>query len=204
MKKILILLLVLFSISCFGLAKQFMFIKGGLSIAKFGGDDVKKPENKLGFNVGLGASFRSSDIAYFEPEISYIQKGCEFSGETYYSDNETVTYSLNYIELAPLFAIKANKSKTRPFLKIGPYFAFLLNSEIELDKANESESVDEYFTDADFGFVLGAGLDFDKVMLEARLTKGLAEIGDGPLKESDVSTTAININFSYKFGKALE
>lgn len=208
MKKILILLLVLFSISCFGLKKEFYFVKGGLSIAKFTGNDVKNEKDKIGFNLGFGASYKINNYFLFTPELSYAQKGCIFNIEidNVFEENEedtideTLIYSVNYLEIAPLITLKAKtKSNTKPFLKAGPYYSILLNSKYEYDKQNRTGDADNGFNDNDFGFIIGIGFDLKTTYFEARLTKGLTNIIKTLPEAPKAETLTFNINLAYKF-----
>jgi hypothetical protein len=86
-------------------------------------------------------------------------------------------WSMNYLEVPVL--LKFDMVPTGPLhpnLFVGPAVALLMSSEISA--FGYSADVADYVKSMDFGFVLGAGLDYKRLTLDVRYTMGLGGVLD--------------------------
>lgn len=162
-------------------------IKGGVNFSNLYTNDADHNKMRIGFNLGLFAKLRISDVIAFQPELYYTAKGAQMN----YNNalvNGTAKFHFNYLEL-PLLAV----INVTPYFNVhtGPYFSYLINgrvlnqSSINTFDFEKNINTDDY-NKLDAGLAVGAGVDFKAVSIGARYYHGLTTIG----KAKDFSGTS--------------
>nr|WP_314839404.1 porin family protein [uncultured Flavobacterium sp.] len=153
-------------------------LKGGLNMSNLYTEDVDDNNLLTGFNIGLFAQLPVSSSLAIQPEINYTTKGAELKYDTFFASG-TGRFRLNYIEIPVL--IKANLTKNFN-VHFGPYAAFLMDSKITNETANNTfnfeQDIDkEDLNTFDYGLAAGIGFDFDNFGIGARYNYGLSTVG---------------------------
>lgn len=180
-------------------------VKGGVTIATFGGADAGSPGNETGFVGGGFATIALGDIFAIQPEVLYARKGAkwdvpEISG--------TGHLKLGYIEIPVLARVNIPASPGgafTPYAVAGPSIAFQSRCRLSAEDQSTSVSVacddpifegDLAFKKVDFGMTFGLGTDIRvgraSLVLDGRYDLGLKKIDDSPL-EANVRNQAFMI-----------
>ncbi len=174
-------------------------IRGGLSIysieteASFGGfgNASETSGSKVGFAAGVFAEIPLTNIFSFQPELLFVQKGGSDSGDfveddDFFDDNgdgDSVSLTFNYLDI-PLLA-RANIPLERdfsPYVVAGPSIGYLLSASAS---SGDDDDIDEFYKSFNFGFVLGAGMEFGNLSVDLRYDIGLTNIFDDSLFEEE-------------------
>lgn len=150
-----------------------------------------------------------------QPELLYLQKGAEVSGEDF--DDGSVTLKLDYLEIPLLLVVPIHTAGgVSPYLFGGPSIAFETGCSVALDTpgfdaevdCEEGEDVDIEFerTKTDIGAVLGAGLRIPAgpgaLLLEGRYTFGLRDLNDSDEDNALRNRSgALMVGFSLPIGR---
>ncbi|RJP77510.1 MAG: PorT family protein [Candidatus Zixiibacteriota bacterium] len=185
-------------------------IKVGISLSDFTGDDADAifdndeltnldETTVVGFIHGAYATFTVAGILDIQPEVLFVKKGSETQGDLLNGTGTTTnTVRLRYLEVPILLklAFLDVDQPVRPFIFAGPYGAFLLDSEAEVETPLGTASVElEEAKDFDWGVTAGAGINFIlaglDLSLEGRWTMGLTTIDDSD-EELDIMNSTIS------------
>jgi len=152
-------------------------IKVGLNMANVTGDDADiagmDKKSLLGFAVGGFLTYNLMEIVAIQPEVLYTMKGAKYEDA-----GGTENFKLAYIEIPVLAKLMlATQSNIKPNFFAGPALGILLSA-----KAGDTDVKDQTKS-TDFGFILGAGLNFNMasggaITLDARYNMGLTNIND--------------------------
>lgn len=170
-------------------------VKGGFGFATLTGDTYGI---KSMLNLGGGGLIRFSLSPQFsiQPELLLILKGAMEKGD----DGEKI--KLTYIEV-PILAMyrPPTQGTIRPAFFVGPAISMLLSAKVGDDDIKDD------LNGADFGFVFGAGVDFEtgargKFSLDCRYTMGMLNIvedaGDDSVKNGVFS---FGVSYIIPFGQ---
>ncbi len=117
MKKLLLPLLFLFSISTTAFAQNISIgLRGGLAVGSaFGTGIIRTPEaSRIGFTGGVFVNLPINSDFNISPELSYIQKGFTYNGISQYSD---------YVQFAT--TLKINMGDAPVYTIVGPFVSYL-------------------------------------------------------------------------------
>jgi hypothetical protein len=168
-------------------------LKAGLDFSRFSGADVDtlaqktassasaELKSKVGFaggaflGIGVGGSWA------LQPELLYVMKGTKVSAASGDSN-----INLNYFEIPVLLKLNLlpAKSTVNPFVFAGPSLSFNTGAKL----SNSGEDIKNHVRSADYGLVLGAGLDIQKFSLDVRYDLGL----QNPIKAQGDYTPSIH------------
>ncbi|MFB9055492.1 porin family protein [Mariniflexile ostreae] len=153
-------------------------VKGGVNFSNLYTDDVDDNNVLTSFNAGLYASFPITDFIAIQPELLYSRKGSELVYDNALTSG-TAKFKLNYVEVPVL--VKFNVAKNIN-IHAGPYFAYLVDSQIsnETDGGSfnfEEEIDNDDFNKFDVGLSAGVGLDLDAIGIGLRYNYGLSTVG---------------------------
>ena len=176
MKKLMILILLVSSVSVFGQSAKFG-IKGGLNFGSTGefsdltdnANATIDGDNKVGFHVGVYSQFKFLGI-FVQPEILYTRLNTEY-GE----GGATSDYNFSKIDIPLLVGIDIVGPLS---LKAGPSFQFALNNELDLDNF-QTDDPENSFT---LGYQIGAGVQLGRLGIDLRY--------EGAFSENDTSITS--------------
>jgi len=122
-----------------------------------------------------------------QTEVLYAQKGSNFritvtSGGTTETPLETTT-RLSYVEVPALVRYTFRQSgRARPYAYAGPSFAFRTSanaSGTSTSRGNTesyAEDISNVFRAVDVGIAAGGGVEFGRLVLDARFTNGLTNV----------------------------
>jgi hypothetical protein len=215
-KIILIVLLLLgFSSVVFAQGITAKGVKGGLNIATLTGYELGGEKYKIGFVFGGFLTYELNQKFSLQPELlftmkgaksEYVDKETEDDGSQYYSKFK-VSWNLNYLEIP--FLSKLNiplKENIKSNIFCGPALGIKIGATYDADyeywekdengdiveEVNESDDGDiKDIKSMDFGIIFGAGVEFGKIIVDARYNLGLSTIskekGGSKIKNSVIS-----------------
>jgi len=170
--------------------------KAGLSFSFEGNEEWGKAR---GIRIGAGFSSLYERRFVFQPELYYVQKGAQISGN--YIDKELVQkIELEYLELPLLFRYAIiRKEKINIGFLFGPFMASKLNASqiTTYDSDKRTDDVNADFKKTDFGTVFGLELVLIKkkfnLFLDIRLTSGLTDIRENRSYNESTKTRSFSI-----------
>jgi outer membrane protein W len=177
MKKaaILILLLLIFSAMAFaqlGISKGLI---GGLNMASLSGSDVSSDAKSLtGYAGGVFLEFNIPGPLSIEAEALYSMKGSKITVNNY-----TNTYNYTYVDIPVLLKYFLPIPVVRPYIYAGPSYSILLSAKQKVEGAsitNIEVDVKDVMTKSDIGAVVGLGVRFSILRVDARYNLGLSTI----------------------------
>jgi len=195
MKKILLVSLVMLIVV--SVAFSQFGIKGGINLGTVGGDDKSistsmgklDPKTNVGF-VG-GISYRIGLIMglSIQPEVLYAQKGAIYEASASvgnYFMNDKATFTNNYIDIPILAKYNLPIPLLSPYIEGGVEYGLLLsakekeemttNAPGQTSGSTETDTKDQ-FAKSDFSIVIGIGVEFLMLDVNARYVIGLAKLG---------------------------
>lgn len=184
-------------------------LKGGINFSNFYSDEVDDQNMRTSFQAGMYFKAALNHFLAIQPEVLYSRKGSTTQYDNFLTGNGEFSNNLDYLEVPVLGVLNLTEEIN---VHAGPYFAYLLNAEIQ----NESENSDfnfveqlneEDFERIDYGVAVGLAFEFETIRLGARYNYGLAEIGkshgftlNGSEQQSDQFKNLRNSTFSLYLG----
>lgn len=171
-------------------------VKAGVAIANLTGDNTDGLNSKTGFMFGGFAAFPIGESISLQPEVLYVEKGTKFDEDNGTGTMVEVKLKLNYIDIPILFKYTMAGESARPYLLAGPSIGFKTSAKVSA----EGQSADfDYVKSTDFGLVFGAGVNFQRFMLEGRYGLGLSNINDFPGDPDSIKNAAWNFLLGVSF-----
>ena len=189
----------LLSIFWVGNAQSFKFgIQAGTNFAVQSpiGDYYNNDEIRTGLHAGLFGNYSLNERIYLQTELNYDQKGAR-------TGDFKIDY--DYLSVPVLFNFSLGKSWKTPLrfnIYTGPYVAFLLNgeSEIENSELNEITDLKDNTNTAEFGLITGFGIKYpinkQNIIFDIRLGLGLSPFDKN---DNDPKNKYIGISLGYEF-----
>lgn len=186
MKKLLFLsVLVLLSPPAVALAQAPSFgLKGGLNMAGFGGERILDSDFRSGLTVGAFAAIPLSEAVSIQPEVVFSQKGARRAAYDYddmpqdtdappFGAHISERTSHQYLEVPVLVRFSPSPSgvSVRPIFFAGPSVGFLLG----VEEVHDTDYT-EHLNSMEFGLILGGGVEFGRISLDARYNLGLSAV----------------------------
>lgn len=174
-------------------AQSHFGVRAGVNFANLAIDNVETNVN-TGFKVGLYYTYmiQNSQIA-IQPELLFSQKGAK-------KDLGSVTekVNINYLEIPVLVKYMFNTvGNIRPEIYIGPYLGIKVGGQVKLKNKKASLSKDlQNVESADFGFIFGAGISFNKYNVGLRYSLGVSDID---ATNTEASNRVFSIVVGYNF-----
>jgi len=181
-------------------------LKIGMNSANLHGEAIKKLKEEVGQELqskwGLCAGgfirFNIGKIFAIQPEFLYTMKGAKFE-ETILDETMKYTMNLSYLEVPVLVKFMIpTPGGVKPNLYAGPALAIKLSSKTKLKYAGQTEEEDiENMKDTDFGLIIGAGVDFGKLMVDLRYVLGLTAIEEEAVFETKNGVISLIVGYSF-------
>jgi hypothetical protein len=182
-------------------------LKIGMNRADFHGEDVQEMlqamggymESKWGLCAGGFVRFNISKTFAIQPEVLYTMKGAKIDS-TVLRIKSKWEFNLSYLEVPVIVKFMIpTPGGVKPNLYAGPSLAIKLSSKIkhEIPGWPVEEQDIEGMKDTDFGLIIGAGIDFGKLMVDLRYVLGLTAISDDA--NSDIKNRVISLMIGYSF-----
>lgn len=195
MKKVLVLLTVLLTMSVAGAQGKFV-VKGGLDYTSFTpSTNIDYVINSsTGFHAGFGYQVRVPLIGLaIQPEILYSQKKFELTGDI--SNQNNGIYSLSYVEVPVNIQWGINLLVMRPFIFASPYISYALS------KSGEFENYSwDNLNRFDYGAGLGLGLEIWKFQVTGKYNwsmKSFDNNGDLEIGDSKFSGFQLSVGLMF-------
>jgi hypothetical protein len=147
---------------------------GGLNMASLSGADVSSDAKGLtGYAAGLFVEINIPGPFSIEPEVLYSMKGSKIS-----IGNNTITDNYAYADIPVLLKYYFPIPVVRTYLYAGPSYSILLSAKEKREGPVTSTETDvkDYITANDFGAVVGLGVGFSGLRVDARYSMGLSTI----------------------------
>jgi hypothetical protein len=153
-------------------------IKGGVNFSNIYNTEVDDNNVLTSFNAGLYGAFPLGGIISIQPEILYSRKGGELTYDNAFVTGKT-QFKLNYIEVPILLKVNITNNLS---VHAGPYFAYLLDAEVNNDADGNAIDFENNYNNDDFnkfdvGISAGIGYGFDSFGIGARYNYGFSTIG---------------------------
>ena len=177
MKKSVYLLLILSSITSIGLAQIRISkgLMGGVNLATAGGADVSTDvKSTTGYAAGVFLELNIPGPFSFEPEALYSIKGSKTE-----SSGNTFTATSTYIDVPVLLKYYFPSLVVKPFLFAGPSYSILLSAKRKVEGSsvtNSEADIKDIMTTNDIGAVVGLGVGFSVLRVDARYNLGLSTV----------------------------
>jgi outer membrane immunogenic protein len=192
----LILTLGIFSSVAFGQLGISKGLIGGLNLASLSGTDV--PSDAKGLSVYAGGLFLELNIPgpfSIEAEGLYSMKGSKIA-----INNYTVTDNYAYVDIPVLLKYFLPIPVMRTYLYAGPSYSILLSAKQKTEGTgitNTEVDVKNAMTKNDLGAVVGLGVGFSILRVDARYNFGLSMIDkNGTFKmHNRVAAVYVGIEF---------
>jgi len=161
-------------------------LKGGINISNNSGRSFLDNRTAFyGFTGGVFFILESSRLIEAQIECSYLRKGQKFweydrTKNSASSAKIHTKISVDYLEIPLLAKLNAkNRYLFRPYFLFGPAFAVKLRAKVRTGYRNvvASDSLDS-IKRADYGLVIGGGVEVLHLAAEARLNFGLRKISE--------------------------
>jgi hypothetical protein len=200
--------------------KPYYFgLKAGFNMSKGWGDDAEDESYAMGMGVGAVMGYHLHEMFDIMPEVMFMWKGSksEFMEEGFYEGD--ITWKIYYVDINVLAKLKIpTEGMINPYIVAGPYLGIKVSQSWSGDPEPEEmvgefldEMLDEYLKSADFGAVLGAGVDIEMdnghmISIEGRYGIGLANLFDPMVlvegedeEEMDFKMSSITFLVGYSF-----
>ena len=164
-------------------------LRGGLSMYKMGGNDVKDISDVTGYRTGINVTgfvnMPVSDILSIQGGLGYSQRGIKFT-----EDDVSLNFAINYIEFQALAKISPEMSGSVGVdLFLGPTLGYEVGCKIGAavgDLEVQADCPDKTVNSTDIAILGGAGVNFSvtdqaSVVLQGFYNYGITGIDEGTL-----------------------
>jgi hypothetical protein len=180
-----------------GLAKG---VRGGVNLtttATSGEEDGRSLDWQLRPVVGVFVTWHALSWIDLQPELLYAMKGAK--GQEFDIPSRLL---LDYLEI-PVLARKLLGSPHAMawYVVGGPSFGYRMRAKTRADFGDAIEEIDvsddvERF---DLGVAVGGGMEFRRVVVDARYTHGLTDIDKDTSDDVKVANRAVSVTVGFKF-----
>ena len=181
--------------------------KIGMNYADLFGEEARAMEELLGTDLkskwGLCAGgfiqFNISKVFAIQPEFLYTMKGARMEEEVL-GETLKVAFNFSYLEVPVLVKLMIpTPGGVKPSLFFGPAIAFKLSAKSKMEYAGQTDEEDlsDVMENTEFGFVIGGGLDFGKLMFDLRYNLGLTSISIDEDEEIKNGVISLKVGFSF-------
>ncbi len=146
--------------------KYMIGFKGGLNISKRLNYIEVYIKSKTGFNIGMFHKFQFNNVLGFQSELLFDRKGYTFD-LSLYGEDELYPVNIDYFSVIPfLFNPSFGSRNTKFYFELGPFLEVLLTQKKlypvleQIEEEFNIPNMDTWYSAADCGLILGAGLAF--------------------------------------------
>ncbi len=164
---------------------QQVGIKAGISFASLTPEEDEDPDISRRRGLVAGGWFRTTPTTRisFLAEGLFTEKGVRFDNIPFDVDSvATVDIRIRYIEIPLLARVNLTdpRSTTRVFVVGGatPAFRLSARAKAEVEGEQETRDISDDIEPFDLGLAGGLGVEFGRVLIEARYTHGLRKINE--------------------------
>lgn len=141
---------------------------------------------RTGFAVGGFIAWRFDSGFAIQPEVLYTQKGVKVTAREA-GVSADLRVKTDFLDV-PVLARYTFGKVVRGYVFAGPSFDFKMSAKMEVKAlgTSEEEDLSEDVESFEFAFVFGGGVEFGPVLLEARWSEGLTDLGKEAAGEPSV------------------
>lgn len=156
---------------------------------------------KFGYHFGGVMEYSFSKIFSIQPEFMYLNHGTNLKKDNSFGmKNGHIT--LNTLQLPVNLKATFDWSKNRIFVYAGPYLSYNIYGKAEGKINGENQDIELFSDDygirrLDYGFGIGAGVEFNKFTITISNQRGHADINR--VKGSKMKTGNISVSLGYFF-----
>ena len=175
-------------------------IKAGINVANiiFEAEDAEiNFDRRTGFVGGLFLVWPATTRAALQVEALYSQKGSELE-----EMGARGSVDLDYFEIPVLLRMSSDRSaKSSLHVFAGPSAGVRLRARTKASFQGESmeEDISDDIERLDFGAVVGAGLEFNRFIIDGRYTWGLVNINKEDADEVKVKNRVFSVMAGFRF-----
>jgi len=154
------------------------------------------PSTKPGLLVGGFATIPFNETVSLQPEFLFVQRRFDVQNGT--SASGLYQYRWAAVEIPILARFDFASTADRGFYAVvGPAFSFLASaSEIQASTSKETLNYKDQIAAADISVIVGAGIMFGKMGIEARYNAGLREVQSSTARGFDPKVSNRNRAFA--------
>lgn len=157
-------------------------------------------DGKFGVAAGVFAQIPLGELFGFQPELIYSQKGFKATGSVL-GFNYDYTRTSTYLDIPLLIQVKPSRFFT---IVAGPQFSYLLETKNKFNGTSNTVTEDEINSDNYkkniFGFVVGADVNFDQLVLSGRLGWDINKSdADGNSDAPRYKNQVVQVTLGYRF-----
>jgi hypothetical protein len=183
-------------------AQETVFgVKAGINYANlnFDGDDANVNfDQRIGFVGGLFMVWPASSKGALQIEALYSQKGTSIDNE-----DGKGALKIDYLDIPVLARFSSGPANKTSFHVFGgPSLGFKMRANATgdfTDDGSDDQDIGDDVETFDFGMVVGAGVDFGKMTLDARQSWGLSNIVKDPDDDEKVKTRTFSVMLGIRF-----
>lgn len=198
MKKTILIMVALISLSKTHAQKVNFGIKSGLNLTTIHGSDASNAKILPRAYFGAYLNLNITEKIHFQPEVVYSLQGYKFSNYYYYT---SIKDHLNYLNLPLLFQYDITK---KAYLEAGPQLGYLFRRNLLLTKdyqngiiSNSSSTDTSNINKFDFGIDIGSGYKLtSKFSLNLRYNNSLTKF---PTASENFKNNVIQLGANYSF-----
>jgi hypothetical protein len=154
-------------------------------------------DNKTGFVGGLFVVAPANGQFALQAEALFSQKGAKLE-----EGGNSATVRLDMLDIPVLARISSAASNGASFhLFGGPSFNFKLSAKQEFEFAGveEEEDLDDEVKGFETAFVVGAGVEFGRLVLDGRYSWGLTDLNNEEEEDVKVKTRVFSFMVGFRF-----
>ena len=183
-------------------------IKAGTNFSNISGD-TEVDNYRVGLYGGLFVEVGLTDRISIQPEVLYSSQGAHETFKTFDASgvsSEEYTLRLEYLNVPVMFKYKVYNGLN---VQVGPQVGFLLNVDQKTEVGSygytlydETENINEYITDVNFGVNFGLGYEFNNgLFFDGRYNLGAINIAqeDNLSKGTELKNHTFQVGVGYKF-----
>jgi len=157
-------------------------------------------DGKAGFAAGGFLSIPIGKVIGIQPEVMFSQKGFKATGNLL-GFGYDYTRTSSFLDIPLLLQVKPTNGFT---LVAGPQFSYLLKTKNEFNGSTSTTQEDDInsqnYKKNIFGFVVGADVNFDKLVLSGRVGWDISESDtDGNSSDPRYKNQVIQLTLGYTF-----
>jgi hypothetical protein len=150
-------------------------VKGGVNFANLSFDPEQEGccDSKTGFIGGLFVTAPISSAVSIQPEFLYSMVGAKSEFDDFDAEIDFRQFQIPILIRADF----GSGGAARPFVVFGPSIGFKLSAKEKFE--DEEDDLDDSTESIDWGFTIGAGVQFGRGSIEGRYTHGLNNLNKG-------------------------
>lgn len=167
-------------------------LKGGANVLNFTSDNIMSSESRGGFQVGVLSRIALGAI-HLQPELYYMQKSARVTKAI---GNVVNDVTFKSIDLPILLGYSWGGDMVNGRIVTGPLISFSTGDKQSPGTATNGAGL--IYNDQNYAWVIGTGIDVNKVSFDLRYEYGLNRLQNTELS-SRIRPSVFSLSVSYRF-----